>query len=155
MAERMPLGALIKFIFLTYEHSLNKSISPYGLTASQAHLLSHLHHNHDKTVYQKDLEKAMSLSHPTVIGLVSRLEEKGFVKTGVSENDKRYKRIEETEKALLVHQDIKAHLKETDENLVSCLSEDEKTELIRLLTKITDNSPCSKSIGCCKKGGNI
>ena len=44
-------------------------------------------------VNQKDLEHIEQVTHPTMTGIIKRLETKGFLICAPSENDRRYKKI--------------------------------------------------------------
>ena len=71
----------------------------HGLTYSQFSILLFLMKNQDHKVTQKDIAEATHVTHPTVIGLLDRLEEKGLVIRKVDEENHRYKNILLTERA--------------------------------------------------------
>ncbi len=62
------------------------------LTAAQGQIMGYLA-THPQPPCPRDLEEAFHLSHPTVSGLLSRLEQKGFVELRRDSDDRRCKRI--------------------------------------------------------------
>lgn len=145
MRNKKAFGALIKYVSQTYEQNFNRVISAYGLTMSQSHVLMYLAKNSGRPIYQKDIEEAFNLTHPTVNGLITRLEDKGFVETRTSDFDRRCKHIVQTEKADKIISLVRQSFDEVDDIIVNCLDEEEKSEILRLLQKIIDNIPADKA----------
>ena len=75
---------LVKIINDRFEAKVNKDLMDSGLTSSQMRVLVYLVENEKKSsgkITQRDLEIFLKVSHPTINGLLKRLEEKGFVST--------------------------------------------------------------------------
>ena len=72
---------------------VNNELRKYGLTYSQLLLLHFLSQRKGEETAIKDIEKLMQLTHPTVLGIVARLCAKGFVKTKISDKDKRIRLV--------------------------------------------------------------
>ena len=83
--------------------------------------------------------EAVHSSHPTVIGLIDRLQEKDMVIRVVDEDNHKYKNILLTPKAIDVLEKRKKHHEVMEDLLVKGMSEDEIKELRRLLDKVYDN----------------
>ena len=58
---------------------MTENLEKMDLTASQGRLMAFLFHRGDSPTYAKDVETTFQLTHPTVSGLLSRLEQKGFI----------------------------------------------------------------------------
>ena len=60
----------------------DNDLKTQDLTFSQAQVLVVIERN-GGTIAQKEIEKILDVSHPTIVGLVNRLHEKGFVECEV------------------------------------------------------------------------
>lgn len=139
------IGFLIKQIADRIQAQVDAELKCSELTYSQFHVLAYLAH-HDMAASQKEIEEFLGVSHPTVVGLIARLESKGFVETAVDENDKRKKRIRMTDKAVKLGESMRGSHAGFEEKLRSGLSGEEAAELIRLLSIVYGNlggSECS------------
>lgn len=109
-----------------------------GLTFSQVRVLKVLRKNGGQAS-QKVIEEELSVSHPTVVGIVSRLEKNGFVSCHMDPADRRNKIVCETERALENHRKHKRQIMEVEERLLAGLSEEEIRELKRMLRHLYQN----------------
>ena len=118
------IGFLIKQVFYLHEQHLNKLI--------------YLFKSHDKgiSVNQKDIEKELDISNPTVTGILNRLEVKGLITRVPCRHDARAKNIEVTEKALELDKQLRIVFQQSDEKLVESLSKEEIDNLQSYLIKI-------------------
>jgi DNA-binding MarR family transcriptional regulator len=57
-------------------------------------------------INQRDLENAVSVTHPTMTEIIKRLEKKGAVVCTVSSTDKRYKKISSTPDYSNIHMEL-------------------------------------------------
>ena len=126
------IGFLIKQVFYLHEQHLNKQFSKFGLTASQTFTLIYLFKSHDKgiSVNQKDIEKELDISNPTVTGILNRLEVKGLITRVPCRHDAR------AEKALELDKQLRIVFQQSDEKLVESLSKEEIDNLQSYLIKI-------------------
>ncbi len=139
MDNKRSLGYLIKKINIVMDKHFNESLSSKDLTKSQAELLLFLHRNEDKEMTQKDIETYYHISNPTVTGLINRLEAKGYVERVVSSEDARKRIVRETKKAKDLHSFLKEGSTKFNDLLLSCLNDDEKTQLIDFLWRVLEN----------------
>ncbi len=109
-----------------------------GLTFSQVRVLKVLRKNGGQAS-QKVIEEELGVAHPTVVGIVSRLEKNGFVSCHMDPADRRNKIVCETEKALENQKKHKKQILEVEAKLLAGLSEDEIQELKRLLRHLYQN----------------
>ena len=108
------------------------------LTSAQGHIMGFLARS--KTLpCPKDIEEAFHLSHPTVSGLLSRMEKKGFVELRPDENDRRCKRIYVLPKGIECQQQIWQTILDIEQQLVSGFSPEEMELLSKLLDRAIDN----------------
>lgn len=92
------IGYLLKVIQDGMERRMNQFLKPVDLTSSQVHVLKYLGSRGEEKVTQKQIEEYLQVSHPTVVGILKRLEQKGFVRTEFEGNDRRRKYVYRTHK---------------------------------------------------------
>ena len=91
---------LIKKAALEFDKKANAVLEDYGRAISQYKVLKYLYSECDSGVKLVDLERYYSMTHPTAIGLVRALEEKGFIEYRDNLHHKRNRLIFPTAKAL-------------------------------------------------------
>lgn len=117
----------------------------YDLTSSQFDVLFWILKRRQRDnldTIQKDIERYFHISNPSVSGIISRLEQKGFVERVRSEKDRRICHIRPTKKAQAIQKTLwEAHL-EMEEHIRSEYGavpyEQLLKELSRLLTLLTE-----------------
>ena len=72
------VGALLKIIVDKMKSEADADFKKYGLTFTQSRVLTYLN-NHNYTATQKEIEDYLCVSHPTIVGIVSRMERKNYV----------------------------------------------------------------------------
>lgn len=132
------IGFLIKQIGKRMKESFDSLFGENGLTSQQGFILFLLQRNNG-TLSQKDIEVQLQVSHPTVVGLIQRLENNGFVRTYTADEDRRMKMVELTEKSRELHEKINRNRSYMENKLVENISDEQQEELICLLNKIIDN----------------
>lgn len=132
------IGFLIKVISDRMKALGDNDLKTHDLTFSQAQVLVVIERN-GGTIAQKEIEKILDVSHPTIVGLVNRLQEKGFVECEVDESDRRSKIVYLTEKAKSLGQIMREKRDQSDRELMEGLSEEEAEQLNTLLRKIYSN----------------
>lgn len=138
------LGIMIKIIHWHIDQAFNEFLKKDNLTISQARVIHYLCKHKDKDVVQRDIEKFFRVSNPTVSGILNRLEEKGFIVRMTSENDKRIKVVTLTEKALELDDYLRNSLNNYEEEMMACLSQEEKNNLLDSMDKIINAMMNSK-----------
>lgn len=114
------------------------TFAEYGLTGPQVGYLSYIRRS-GGSISQRGLEKAAGVSHPTIVGVVSRLQEKGYVTVQTDKKDRRNRIVFLTEKAVSVNESLRENYEEMNAQLLTGLSLEEKRELLRLLAVIDSN----------------
>ena len=134
-----PLGYRFKLIGEQLHLRINRELEAEDLTFAQLGILHYLADHRDQAMNQKELCVVFHVSHPTMVGLVKRLEEKGFIECTVDETNRRQRRILATDKALECVEKHNQSRSTTEKLLVKGMNEEETTELLRLLTVVYDN----------------
>ena len=118
---------------------MTENLEKMDLTASQGRLMAFLFHRGDRPTYAKDVETTLQLTHPTVSGLLSRLEQKGFIALETDLKDRRSKRIVVLEKGRACHEVMHQQIAENEERIVRGFSPEERDTLRQLLLRLADN----------------
>ena len=118
----------------------DEHLKQIDLTHSQADVIVLLAHESDKVFRQRDIERALNYSNPTVTGLMNRLEQKGFIVRGVDPEDSRARIISLTDKALEVVEEIYQSIRQLEQMLLEDFSEEEIQTLQPLMARIAKNA---------------
>ena len=130
------IAILIKRLSLEIDKLSNPILEPYSLTNSQYKILKYLLMSPPESVMQADIERAFSMTNPTVTGLVQKLEKKGMIERKVNPRDSRSKILCPTQKTIDMKDVLVALGEELEETLTKILTGREKQELLRLLKKL-------------------
>lgn len=132
------ISRLIKHINFKVKTKGDTVLKKRDLTFSQMQLLFTLERN-GGSLSQKELEEKLGVAHPTVVGLVKRLEKNDYVKSIVDENDKRQKIIIVSKNAQKFKDEMSKQFHEISMKMFEKLSDEEKEELFRMLSIINDS----------------
>ena len=132
------LGYYFKRINEAFVARANKSLKKFELTSTQMDILMYLFRNNSTTSTQRDIEKYFNLSHSTVIGVLQRLTEKGYITVEQSLDDKRQRNVNLTQKAFEVKQYILNHRQKIQNSFAENFSESELESLVKSLKKVYD-----------------
>ncbi|MBR2890248.1 MAG: MarR family transcriptional regulator [Oscillospiraceae bacterium] len=150
MLEVIPLhsyyGHYAKILHWCTDQAMTNALAQMELTAAQGHIMGYLAHR-DQAPCSRDVEEAFRLSHPTVSGLLSRLEKKGFIEFRPDPADRRCKRIYILPKGLECTETMHRTIRETEEQMVRDFSEEEKLLFTQLMSRAIANmggSPCHR-----------
>ncbi len=139
------IGHLIKIVDEQLKKRFDKDLQKFDLTLSQMRVLWFLKSKGGRTS-QKDIEDFLQVSHPTVVGLISRLKEKKFVEITTNPEDHRSRIISATPKAEVFYKDSDRR-KMLSENLIcNNLTPEDVVELKRMLLIICSNLKDSEDI---------
>lgn len=123
---------------------MTNALATMDLTASQGHIMAFLAHQKEPPC-PKDIEDAFHLSHPTVSGLLARMEKKGFIELRPDSRDRRCKRIHILEKGWDCHALMHQTIGNNEAQIVRGFTPEEKEQFAALLQRAIDNmggSPC-------------
>ena len=69
---------MLRILHWCADQAMTNALATMDLTAAQGHIMAYLDHQKAPPC-PKDIEEAFHLSHPTVSGLLARMEKKGFI----------------------------------------------------------------------------
>lgn len=110
----------------------------FGLTSVQGRALHYIY-SVGGTTTQKSIESYLDVSHPTVVGILSRLEKNGFIEFSFDKTHSKSKIVSLTDKGRLFPDEMKSFFDDNDKKLFSGLSQKEMDELERMLKIIYKN----------------
>ena len=141
-------GHMLRILHWCTDQTMTGALAQMDLTAAQGHIIGYLAHR-EQPPCSRDIEEAFHLSHPTVSGLLGRLEKKGFIEFRPDENDRRCKRIYMLPKVLDCTEMMHRTIRENEERIVSGFSDEEKEQFAFLLDRAISNmggSPCQRKL---------
>lgn len=151
MLTELAVSPRIKRISNALERKRTLDLEDMDLTSSQAFVLGYLLRHREEPVNPGDICRHFDLSHPTVTGILQRLECKGFLTYAEDSADRRRKRICVTEKALDVQHCANQRCQETEALVSGTLSEEELRTLVGLLDRVIANIGQVEGLDPCQK----
>ena len=133
------VGLLIKKIHDATGAIANTELKELNLTMSQSQLLCFLFHRRGQKVTIKEIEKHFCIQHTTAIGIVNRLENKGFIQSCGSLEDKRVRIIEITTEGEKIHEAVLSIFFGLEKKYLMSLTQNEIESLKEMLTAIHSN----------------
>lgn len=131
-------GYLLKMINDNFRSKVDAQLKKFDLTGSQGRVIR-LIKNSGGVTTQKAIEDFLEVSHPTVVGILSRMQKSGYIECGYDKEHGKNKTVRQTEKAVEFSLIMDKFFEETNEGLTKGLSENEKNELNRMLKILYNN----------------
>ena len=131
-------GHSVRILHWCTDQRLTAALTEVELTASQGPILGYIAHRNTPPC-ARDIEEAFQLSHPTVSGLLNRLEKKGFIEFRPDEADRRCKRIYLLPKGRQLDETMHNTIRATEAQLVQDFTEEEKELFGQLLERAIRN----------------
>ena len=94
---------------------------------------------HPDGVTQKAIETHFQVSHPTVVGIITRMEKNGYLDCWPDPEDKRNKMVRLTSKARPVAREMEHEMDKQEKKLLQGLSEEQVDNLYEILYRIFEN----------------
>ena len=133
--NQLPIPYLLKITTDKIRTEADAHLRSINLTMTQSRVLAFIV-DHGGTVTQKEIEDFLQVAHPTVVGIVSRMEKNGFLSCS-------YERVSKivslTDSARAAGEDMVRNMAQHDAVLLKGLSDPEADELRRLLLKVYQN----------------
>ena len=101
-------------------------------------IMSYLYWHKEEPVYQRDIEREFSITRSTVTNILQLMERKGYIERRSVPQDARLKQLVLTEEGIRFHENTIRSFHQTDDYVAGLLTEEENTELLRLLNKLRD-----------------
>ena len=131
-------GRQARILHWCTEQAITNVLEEMELTSAQGHIMAYL--SHAKTPpCPRDIEEAFHLSHPTVSGLLSRLEKKGFIAMCTDEADRRCKRIHVLPKGMECHDRMHSLIRNIENCLVEGFTPEEQAQFSDFLERAIAN----------------
>lgn len=139
MQDEMRIGPRVRLLSHSIRLAIDRNLTEMDLTGQQSFVLRYLSEHEDSVVYPKDIERRFRLTHPTVSGILQRLERKGYIVCVPEPNDRRCKRITLTPVAREVQMDIWRHINDMEQTMTRGMRQNEIETLLRLLDLAAQN----------------
>ncbi|MGM9681757.1 MAG: MarR family winged helix-turn-helix transcriptional regulator [Eubacteriales bacterium] len=136
--EQKDIGYYIKNINDKLKTKADADLRCHHLTLSQSRVLAYLFSKGGQAT-QKEVELFFEVSHPTVVGIVSRMEQNGHVVCRTDESDKRNKLVILTDKAKDLVSDMEQNIYVNEKKMLASLTDDDIRNLKRMLDVICKN----------------
>lgn len=117
---------------------MTNTLADMELTAAQGHIIAFVAH-HGPPPCARDIEQAFQLSHPTVSGLLTRLERKDFIEQRPDPSDRRCKRIFLLEKGRQCLSVMDQTIRQTEHRIVQNFTPQEQELFSQLLNRAIEN----------------
>lgn len=131
-------GLMFRMLHSFTDQAITAELEKMELTSAQGHIIGHLAHSKTPPC-SRDIEEAFHLSHPTVSGLLARLEKKGFIEFRPDGQDRRCKRIYLLPKGEECNETIHRTILATEEKLVEGFTPQEQAQFMELLERALAN----------------
>lgn len=138
MDKQNSIGLYIKLIHNIMIANLDTGLKRFDVTFSQMELL-HLLKSCGGTMQQKQIEAIYGVKHTSVIGILQRMEKKGYLKVSVDSQDRRRRIVTLTENAIDFFEEAERRRMEMELKLTNALSLEERETLLVLLRKLYKN----------------
>lgn len=139
MEQTRHLGMRVRILGQLIKQAIDRKLTALDLTGQQSFVLRYLSEHGEEPVYAKDIEKRFNLTHPTVSGIIQRLEAKGFLAAEPDSDDRRCKRVVLTPKARECQKEIWQHIQWVERTMVSGMTPEEEQTLTELLELACEN----------------
>lgn len=137
MAQK-DIGYLIKNINDKLKVKADADLKHSNLTLAQSRVLAFLDSRGGQAT-QKEIEVYLEVSHPTVVGIISRMEQNGHLRCWVDETDKRNKIVALTKQAKALGEEMEQRILANEKMLLASLSESDIKKLKQMLLIIYNN----------------
>lgn len=131
-------GPRLKMLHCCTSQAMTNALAEMDLTAAQGHIMGYLARQ-SQPPCPRDIEEVFHLSHPTVSGLLNRLEKKEFISLRPDENDRRCKRIYILPKGDACNQRIRETIASIEQRMVQDFTPQEQEAFILLLDRAITN----------------
>ena len=108
-------------------------------TGKNSWIIGYIASQGDRNVFQRDIEEKFSIRRSTVSSMLKLMEKKGFVIRESVPHDARLKKLTLTPKALEMYKEMMVNIDNSEKIIRQNISEDELSELFRILEKIRQN----------------
>lgn len=134
----LTFGRIFRSLDCALGQRMDQALSGMDLTFSQGHIMGYLAHC-DTPPCAKDIEDRFHLSHPTVSGLLSRLEKKEFIQLREDPEDRRRKLVYILPKGQQCNETMYAVIQNGDKKLLEGFTPEEAAQFREYLFRALHN----------------
>lgn len=139
MGNNRANSLLIKQLHDSLERQANNNLRPKDLTMMQVAVLMSLQEAEGQELPLKEIERQFQVAQSTMAGVISRLEQKGFVEALGDKSDRRIKVAHITPEGEACCREAAGYMQEAEETLLRGFSEEERSTFNRLLERAAEN----------------
>ena len=143
MDSSKDIGFVVRILSNKLKRQIDIGVSKCdigGITRMQCWVIGYLCGNVEKKdIFQKDVEVEFNIRRSTATGILQIMEKNGLITREAVSCDARLKKLILTEKALGIHQKIKAQIVLVEQRIAKDLTKDEVETFFRLVNKISKN----------------
>ncbi|MGN0157644.1 MAG: MarR family winged helix-turn-helix transcriptional regulator [Brotaphodocola sp.] len=132
------IGYFIKNINDKLKVKADADLKHYNLTLTQSRVLTFLY-SKGGSATQKEVEEYLEVSHPTVVGIISRMEQNGHVVCWMDQADKRNKIVRLSEQSESIGAEMEQRMLFSEQRMLASLSNEEIAQLRKMLMVIYKN----------------
>lgn len=136
---KREIGPMIKSINDSIRTQADSDLKDHHLTFAHSRVLIYLKDRENYQATQKEIEDFLQVSHPTVTGIVSRMQRNGIVTCHTDPDDKRNKIVTLTPYALSVSDEMDERVKLLENRMLKGLTSEEADTLRNLLERVLKN----------------
>jgi DNA-binding MarR family transcriptional regulator len=137
--QRDTCGILIKKIHDAAGKRINNSLREKDLTLTQARILFELGNDSKGIMPLKELERRFNVAQSTIVGVIRRLEAKGFVQGSIDPKDNRVKLVKLTPEGEKFREMTIDEIEKMEKRLLAHLTKTEQRDFLRFLHTVHDN----------------
>ncbi|WP_054741007.1 MarR family winged helix-turn-helix transcriptional regulator [Cellulosilyticum ruminicola] len=110
-----------------------------SITGIHCWMIGYIYERQGEDVYQKDIEERFSIRRSTATTILQRMEKNGLIVRCPVAHDARLKKLELTEKAIKLQEQINLEIEAFEERLVAGLNEGERQIFHEIMDKLKHN----------------
>ena len=140
--KQEKIGLEIRKLNHEMNRNLELQVKAEGIdevTLMHGWIMRYLYENREKEIYQKDIEKHLSIGRSTVTSIIQLMEKKGFIERQAVQSDARLKKVLLTEKGEKTHETIEALIIQLNQNMMEGIEPEELQTFLEVLSKIRQN----------------
>ena len=127
---------IMRKVFTNIKNGDKQLITP---TPVQLRILRYLYDNIDKEVYQKDIEREISVRRSTASGIINTMEKNGMIARMSSDLDGRVKRIIMTDKYIDSVTELEEKIISFEKELVKNINEQDLKVFLKVIDEMKKN----------------
>ena len=137
----MQIGLEVKILGSLIDREIRAKVAVDNLdkmTNMHGHIIGFLWYNSDREIFQRDIEKRFMISGASVSEILKLMEKNGLIERKPVERDGRLKKIVLTDKAIAMHDEVKASIDSVEREIDGFITEEERAEFDRIAMKLIE-----------------